>query len=228
MTADAINQILEEQHPALYAALSALGRRTFYPKGIPYQAGQAKGTTYNSTIGIFTDGHGGAVPLPSMAAAVQLPPEDMNRAFLYSPVQGIEVVRQAWRQWQRRELTEDLPTTQPVATIGLAHGLALVADLFTEEGTVVAIPGPFWGNYRQTFGLRRGAEIRSAPSHVDGVYDPRVVEKALGSLPAGQPAVAILNFPSNPGGLLADRRGTPGVGGVVVAHRRAASLDRRL
>lgn len=200
MTADAINQVLEAQHPALFHSLSALGRRTFYPQGIPYQAGQARGTTYNSTIGIFTDGHGGSVPLPSMAAAVKLPSDEMDRAFLYSPVQGIEVVRQAWRGWQRREVEGDLPTTVPVTTIGLAHGLSVVADLFTEEGTVVAVPGPFWGNYRQTFTLRRGAEIRSAPSHVDGTYDPRVVEKALGDLPAGEPAVAILNFPSNPGG----------------------------
>ena len=200
MTAEAINRLLEAQHPALYSSLSSLGRRAFYPQGIPFQAGQAKGTTYNGTIGIFTDGKGGAVPLPSMAAAVQVPPEDVDKAFLYSPVQGIDVVRRAWQEWQHRELDDPPPTTLPVTSIGLAHGLSMVADLFTDEGTVVAVPGPFWGNYRQTFGLRRGAELRTAPSHVDGNYDPRVVEKALGDVPEGQPAVAILNFPSNPGG----------------------------
>lgn len=200
MTAAAINQVLESEQSALFRALSALGRRAFYPQGIPFQAGQAKGTEFNGTIGIFTDGHGKAVPLPTMAKAVQLPAEDMDRAFLYSPVQGIEAVRVAWRDWQRREVDDDRPSSTPITTVGLAHGLSIVADLLTDEGTVVAVPGPFWGNYRQTFGLRRGADLRSAPSHVDGKYDPTVVEKALGDVPEGQPAVAILNFPSNPGG----------------------------
>jgi aspartate/methionine/tyrosine aminotransferase len=34
----------------------------------------------------------------------------------------------------------------------------------------------------------------------DGSYDPRALARALEELPAGEPAVALLNIPSNPGG----------------------------
>ncbi len=33
---------------------------------------------------------------------------------------------------------------------------------------MVAIPRPFWGNYRQTFSVRTGAGVRSAPAYVQG------------------------------------------------------------
>lgn len=200
MSAETLNQLLRDKLPAFHRALSPLGLRAFYPLDIPFQAGQARGTTYNGTIGIFTDGHGGAVPLPSMDAVVNLPEGDHDRAFLYSPVAGIPEVRELWRDWQRRGQPADKPSTLPAVTIGLAHGLSLVADLFGGEGRVVAIPTPFWGNYRQTFTMRTGAEVRSAPMFRGGRFNPRMIADALEGLPTGEPAVAIVNFPSNPGG----------------------------
>lgn len=200
MSADAINRILEDRAPALAAALSPLGRRAFYPKGIPYQAGEARGMTYNGTIGIFTDGHGKSVPLPSMASTLELPEDDRHRAFLYSPVDGVAEVRQLWREWQRRGQPDTKPSTLPLLTIGLAHGLSILADLFGGEGRTLALATPFWGNYRQTFTLRTGTELRTAPSFRDGKYNTRFVAEALDGLPAGTPALALVNFPSNPGG----------------------------
>lgn len=200
MSAEDINRLLQDKLPAFHRALSPLGRRAFYPLDIPFQAGQAKGTTYNGTIGIFTDGHGAAVPLPSMAAAVTLGEADRNRALLYSPVSGIPEVRELWRKWQRRGQPDGKPSTLPVVTIGLAHGLSLVADLLGGEGRVIAVPTPFWGNYRQGFALRTGAEIRSAPMFHGDTFNPRMIADALEGLPADEPAVAIVNFPSNPGG----------------------------
>ena len=57
-----------------------------------------------------------------------------------------------------------------------------------------------WGNSRQTFTTRTGAEVRTAPAFRDGRYNPRAITEGLGGLPAGEPAVAMLNFPGNPGG----------------------------
>jgi aspartate/methionine/tyrosine aminotransferase len=101
-------------------------------------------------------------------------------------------------------------STLPVVTAGLTHGLSLVADLFAGPERTVAVPRPFWGNYRQSFALRTGARLVSAPAYAvsgatseDGPrFDPRALERALeaADLPAGEPAVAILNLPSNPGG----------------------------
>lgn len=197
---DAINHGLKTRAPALYSALSPLGRRVFYPPDIPVQAQEARGTTYNGTIGIFTDGEGGAVPLPSMSSVLELSEADRNQAFLYAPVSGYEEVRREWRRWQRAGIDDGVPSTSPFVTVGLAHALSLIADLFGGEGRAVAIPVPFWGNYRQNFELRTGAEILTAPAYRDGRFNPHAVAEALAGLPAGEPAVAMLNFPSNPGG----------------------------
>ncbi len=200
-SASDVNAVLERAAPTVYRSLSPLGRRAFYPQDIPFQAQQARNAEINGTIGIFTDGHGNAVPLPSMAAAFQLDRADQNRAFLYSPVSGIPELRKRWREWQREGRGEDThPSSLPLVTVGLAHGLSLVADLFGGEGRPVAIASPFWGNYRQVFHLRTGAEVVTAPAYVDGRLDPEVYEKALTGHAEGEPAIVLVNYPSNPGG----------------------------
>jgi aspartate/methionine/tyrosine aminotransferase len=200
---DTANAAIRETSPALDAALSPLGRRALFPQDIPFQAGQARGKAFNGTIGQITDGRGGAVPLPAIAAALDgLAPEARNRALLYSPVEGIPEVRRLWREWQRREVADGALSTLPVVTAGLTHGLALAADLFGGEGRVVAVPAPFWGNYRQAFALRTGARMASAPAYEDGRWAPRAVAAALAGagLGSGEPAVCVVNVPSNPGG----------------------------
>jgi len=196
----AINEVLESNAPALFRALSPLGRRAFFPPDIPVQAAQARGKTYNGTIGVFTDGRGHAVPLPTLEQALNMNAEDRNRALLYSPVAGIPELRERWRVWQREGRDEELPSSLPFTTVGLSHGLSMVADLFGGEGRAIAVTTPFWGNYRQSFALRTGATMRTAPTYQDATFDPRGIAKALEGLPPGEPAVALVNFPSNPGG----------------------------
>jgi len=201
---DQLNATLAEEVPALSAALSPLGRRVVFPPDIPFQAAQAKGKAFNATIGQITDGRGGAVRLPALARGLSgLADDVLDRALLYSPVEGIPELRQAWREHQRRSLPErfgGLASSLPLVTVGLTHGLSLVADLFGGEGRAVAVAAPFWGNYRQTFATRTGARMLSAPAYVEGRYQPTALARALAELPAGEPAVAILNLPSNPGG----------------------------
>lgn len=203
--AEAINQDLERELPALGAALSPLGRRAIYPKGIPFQAAEARGKTYNGTIGQITDGAGGAVPLPSLAAALgAMPPDLANAALLYSPIDGLPELRRLWRERQRRGVAAEVPSSLPLVTAGLTHGLSLSADLFVGEGRAVVVPEPFWGNYRQVFETRNGGRLVPAPVYRERRFDPLHLARALDVLPAGEPAVAIVNFPSNPGGYSPD------------------------
>lgn len=199
-----VNAALERETPALFRALSPLGRRAFFPPDIPFQAGQARGKKLNGTIGQITDGHPGghpgAIRVSALAEAFRLSQEDLDRALLYSPVEGIPEVRRRWRDWQRRTVDPSLPSTLPLVTAGLSHGLSLLADLFGGEGKAVAIPRPFWGNYRQAFAVRTGARVLTAPGYVDGCYNVQATAEALSGLPEGEPAVTVLNFPSNPGG----------------------------
>lgn len=175
-----------------------------FPPDIPFQAAEARGKALNATIGQITDGLGGIVAPPSVSAALaSLEPADRNRAMLYSPVEGIAEVREAWRAWQRGGLEPreaGQVSTLPIVTVGLTHGLSLLADLFGGPGRTVAVPAPFWGNYRQTFAARTGASMATAPAYRDGRYNCDAIAEALSDLPAGEPALAILNLPSNPGG----------------------------
>lgn len=213
-----VNRDLEHAAPALFRALSPLGRRVVFPAGIPFQAAEARGKELNGTIGQVTDGRGGAVSLPSLASGLAglagdgpLGEDAVNRALLYSPVDGMPEVRELWRRRQRRHAAaEGVPSSLPLVVDGLTHALSLAADLFTGEGTAVAVAEPFWGNYRQTFEARRGARLVTAPAYRDGRFDPNAPVAALEGLPAGEPAVVLLNFPSNPGGYspTADERAT--------------------
>lgn len=168
------NAALEREAPALFRALSTLGRRALFPAGSP------------------------------------------------AAVEGMPEVRRLWRVWQRRGVEAAVPSSLPLVTVGLSHGLSLVADLFGGEGKAVAIPQPFWGNYRQAFAVRTGSRVLTAPGYVDGGYNVHAIAEALAGLPEGEPAVAILNLPSNPGGysLTAAERGAVRASLLEVAERR--------
>jgi aspartate/methionine/tyrosine aminotransferase len=182
-TAAAADAALEREAPALFAALSPLGRRAFSAAAAA-PAGRAQGAG-----------------LPALASAFGgLSESDLDDALHGSAVAGLPEVRRRWRRWQRRVAPEGVPSSLPVVTAGLSHGLSLLADLFGGEGRAVAVPQPFWGNYRQAFALRTGSRVLTAPAYVDGRYNPRAIAEALAGLPPGEPAVGILNIPSNPGG----------------------------
>lgn len=138
-----------------------------------------------------------------------LSPADVAAVAAPSPVGGLAEVRDLWRAHQRRGVPESLPSGRPFAVSGLSHGLALMADLYGRDeagdGVPVVVPEPYWGNYRQAFAVRRGARIVAAPSFVEGRFDPEAIGRAVGSLPRDRTAIAILNFPSNPGGYSPDR-----------------------
>ncbi|HEX9943794.1 MAG TPA: aminotransferase class I/II-fold pyridoxal phosphate-dependent enzyme [Thermoanaerobaculia bacterium] len=183
-----VNASLERDAPALFRALSPLGRRISFP------------------VVQVADGRGGVVRPPGLVAAFGgLSEQDLNQALLDSPIEGLPEVRRRWREWQRRSVPAGAPSSLPLVTSGLSHGLSLLADLFGGEGRAVAIPQPFWGNYRQAFATRTGAKVLTAPAYVDGWYNPRAISDALAGVPAGEPAVALLNLPSNPGGYTPDR-----------------------
>jgi aspartate/methionine/tyrosine aminotransferase len=143
--------------------------------------------------------------LDLVSAFGDLPPGDLEAALRESPVEGLPEVRRRWRERQRRGIPDEIPSSLPLVTAGLSHGLSLAADLFGGEGKAVAVPTPFWGNYRQAFALRTGAKVLTAPAYVDGRYNPRAIVDALAGLPEGEPAVGVLNIPSNPGGYTPDR-----------------------
>jgi aspartate/methionine/tyrosine aminotransferase len=197
--AEDLNRDLGAGAPVLAAALSELGRRTAFPPDIPHQSAEARGKELNATIGQVTDGAGAPLaPAALRSVFGGLEPSEADRAILYSAVEGVAELRRLWSD--RLQRSASVAFTLPQVTVGLTHGLAMVADLFAGPESPVAVAAPFWGNYRQTFVLRRGARVVTGPAYRDGRFNPRAIGEALADEPAGRPAVAILNFPSNPGG----------------------------
>jgi hypothetical protein len=219
------DETLRAASPALWAALSPLGRRLRMPANfLPQQTAEARGKRFNATIGQITDGHGTAVPLPSVAAALAgLPEAERSRALLYSPVEGLLPLRERWRERQRRGQPEGRPSSLPLATGGVRHALSLAAQLFAEGAEDVRdvfLPDPPPDDsYAETLGLRTGARLAGVPGLTTTAFDPAPLRAGLDALPAGRPAVVALRLPEASG----ERSLKPGERAALAAALAAAA-----
>jgi aspartate/methionine/tyrosine aminotransferase len=213
------NAFLETAAPAVWAALSPLGRRALQPAAfLPLQTAEARGKAFNATIGQITDGHGTAVPLPSMAAALSgLEPAERSRAFLYSPVEGLPELRSAWREWQRRGVKPGVPSALPMVTAGTVQAQWLAARIFIPEGRTVILPGPFREEDRDLFELRLKARLSPCSCIEGGHFDPVTISRRLTDLPAGEPAVVLLDFPREETGYVPVSRECAALCGALAA-----------
>ncbi|MEC8192679.1 MAG: aminotransferase class I/II-fold pyridoxal phosphate-dependent enzyme [Myxococcota bacterium] len=189
-----LNRALQEHHPAAHACLTPLGRRMFFPMGIPAQAAEAKTAQVNATIGQLTDGLGAAMPLPAIAKGIQ--GVSANDGTLYAPQGGRPDLRMAWRA--RLEAVGGGPMSRPFCTVGLTHGLSLLGDLFVDADTDVLLPDPGWGNYGHIFDIKNAGRIVRYPVFEDGRFCEDAIAKALATVRTT--AVVVLNFPGNPTG----------------------------
>ncbi|HEV7505807.1 MAG TPA: hypothetical protein VGS07_12935 [Thermoanaerobaculia bacterium] len=189
--------VIREASPALWLSLSPLGRALHQPVSfLPLQTAEARGKTFNATIGQITDGRGGAVPLPSMAATLSgLDEAERSRAFLYSSVEGFPDLRRLWREWQRRGVRAEAPSSLPMVALGTSHALALAAELVVSENRKVTMPDPPRDADRELFAVRLGADLIACDCCRGGRFDPAAIPRILAELPDGEPAVVVLEFP---------------------------------
>jgi aspartate/methionine/tyrosine aminotransferase len=206
--ANIADRAIQAASPALWEALSPLGRQARVPENfLPQQTAEARGKTWNATIGQITDGQGGALPLSPMAAALSgLDPARRNQAFLYSPVEGLAELRQRWRERQRRRRPEAPPSGLPIVTAGPILALSIAADLFLAEGRTVVLPEAHPPGYPEIFTLRTGARPLVAP-----------FTEALAGVPPGEPVMVVLRAPAVPGGVDLSREERQATIGVLTA-----------
>ena len=196
--AQELNERLSAEAPQVFQALSPLARRAFFPKGIPYQAGQAAGCAIDATIGQITDGHGNPLPLARLGELLTgLNPKD---AFLYSPIQGRPKARQLWREKLLKEDARIESIGLPAVTAGICHAISMAAELFFAPGDTLLLPDLYWDNYEQIFGIRLEGRIERYPFYPADLSGFNVdgLRQALGNV-AGKVHV-LLDFPSNPSG----------------------------
>ncbi|MEP7011407.1 MAG: hypothetical protein ABJC13_13885 [Acidobacteriota bacterium] len=183
------DQALEAGAPAVWAALSPLGRRLFQPANfLPQQTADARGTAYNGTIGQITDGAGRPLPLEPMAEALSgMPQAARNRSFLYSPVEGIAEVRAAWRERQRRGIPDEIPSSLPIATSGRELAISGLAEIFLEPGRTALVASLDPVAFEDLLTLHTGARLE--PVALDG----EALTKALEKLRAEEPGFLLIS-----------------------------------
>ena len=198
---DSGQEALRSASPALWAALSPLARPLRLPANfLPQQTAEARGKTFNATIGQITDGKGKAVPLGPMAEALGgLDGELRNRALLYSPVEGFADLRSRWRERQRRGVPEAVPSSLPIVTAGPTLALSLAAELFLAPGRLALLPDPGPEGNEEIFSLRTGARVRTMPVGAGGLPDPRELVIGLAGAAPGEPVTVVLRCPPAPG-----------------------------
>jgi len=191
------NNKLRAINPVLYSALSSCGERAFFPRGIPFQANQSKHCRVNATIGQITDGFGNPVLLAPLAEKLAgLTPRD---TFLYSPVAGRDIARNAWHIKHLKEDARMEMVALPMVTLGVCHAISMGAELFFNPGDTLIIPDLHWDNYEQIFNTYLEAKFEQfhfynncGGFNLDGLH-------SLLSATSGKVHV-LLNFPSNPSG----------------------------
>ncbi len=217
MTDDAreLERRLWASHPAAARMMSPLGRRLVFPRGIPFQAAEARGCEINATLGQLTDDAGDPMPLPVLEES--LVGVDRKEAFLYAPIEGPPALRRAWGDRERRLAGDpSVPVSTPFVAHGISHSLSLAADLFADADTDVLVPVPCWENYELMFTMRTAARVVGYAPWRSGSFDVEPLREALASV-RGK-AVVILNFPSNPTGWWPDAEQARALVEVVLAH----------
>lgn len=227
--AEQLNATLAKDAPAVLSMLSARGKRFFFPtKGILSQGADAKAKAkrYNATIGIATDAQG-----PMHLKCVQesfaqgMNPRDL---YDYAPSYGKAELRAAWQKKQIAETPSlaGAPSSLPVVTNAMTHGLSVIGDLFLDEGDEVLIPDLMWENYDLCWRTRLGAKISTFflfDKQLRG-FNQNEFMQALAAR-RGKKLMVILNFPNNPSGYSPTKTEA---GAIVEALKAAAAAGTKL
>jgi aspartate/methionine/tyrosine aminotransferase len=224
--AQAANEALGKDCPVVLDLLSARGKRFFFPaKGILAQGAEAKqkAKTANATVGIATE-NGAPMHLACVNKFYQgLTPSEV---FDYAPSYGRPDLRQAWAKKQRAETPSlgDHPTSSPVVTNALTHGLGLVGDLFLDPGDAVLSSELMWENYNLNWETRLEAQFNYYP-----FFDEKLTGFNLPGFTAalakhrGKKLVVSLNFPNNPSGYTPTRAEADGIAKALTAEAEAGT-----
>jgi phosphoenolpyruvate carboxykinase (GTP) len=222
-----LNDVIQRENPHVYAMLSELGKRLFFPKGILAQSAEAKekAKRYDATIGIARE-KGKPMFLPSVMKYFSgLTPAE---ALTYAPATGQLELRKRWRE----DLLRKNPSlagksfSMPIVTGGVTHALSLIGDLFVDKGDMVLLPDKFWENYELLFGVRFQAQLGLYPFfNALGKFDAEALRQALATRAGSWKTVLILNFPNNPTGYSISRAEADQ---IVAVLREAADDGRNL
>ncbi|MEA3391513.1 MAG: aminotransferase class I/II-fold pyridoxal phosphate-dependent enzyme [Candidatus Marinimicrobia bacterium] len=194
-----LNDKLKSKAPVIFGLLSQKGKESYFPKsGILSQSMQAKGTAINATIGIALEDDQSPLHISSLGKLINLDPKTI---FPYAGCSGIPEMRKKWKSMQveKNPALEGKPTSLPVVTAALSHGLSITSLLFLDAGDTVIIADKYWGNYNILIKERCDVNFDMYPFYNDNGMNLQGLEDRLLKGPIGKKIVA-MNFPNNPTG----------------------------
>lgn len=181
--------------------LSDAGKKMYYPYGgILGQGAEAAKCRINATVGMAFEEDSSPLTMECFEKQTTLPP----KAFLYAGSFGLAPLRARWSEMQREKNPSmlNVPSSAPVVTNALTHGLSVCAELFAGPGDTVVAPDLYWDNYSLIFEETRGAKIKTFPMFdAERRFNAAEMEKLLSS--GNSKKILILNFPNNPTGYTA-------------------------
>lgn len=194
-----LNEVLSGS--AAGALLSELGREMFFPKGIVAQSAEAgtKAKRNNATVGMATSKGN---PLFLKSIQKEFTSIESSSVYPYAPTAGDPALRDVWKKEMIRKnpSLEGKSISLPIVTAGLTHGVAVIGDLFLDEGDTIIIPDMFWGNYRLIFETRRKANIATFSFFTEnGGLNTQGLRELIASIDRDR-IMLIVNFPNNPTG----------------------------
>ena len=224
--AEAANEAIRNDCPALFELLSERGKRFFFPtKGILAQGAEAKqkAKVANATIGIATE-NGAPMFLECVDKYFSgLTPGEL---YDYAPSYGMPDLRKAWAAKQREETPSMAGhlVSNPVVTNALTHGLSVVGELFLDPGDEALSSDLMWENYNLSWETRIGAHITCYPFFTEALtgFNLDGFTQALKQR-HGRKLVVSLNFPNNPSGYTPTKAEALAIVGALTEAAEAGS-----
>jgi len=125
------------------------------------------------------------------------------RTHRYSNSRGIPGLRRALVAYYKRRFGVALdPEREAIVTLGSKEGLANLAQAITSPGDVILVPNPSYPIHQFGF-IIAGGTVRYVPVTPDDGMLAALERAVVHSVP--KPVALVLNYPSNPTALTADR-----------------------
>jgi len=140
---------------------------------------------------------------------------ESGKASFYTPSAGIPELRQAIVAYIKRYYGLDYKPAQTMVTDGAKFALYTAFQVLLDKGDEVIIPVPYWVTYGEQVKLAEGT-----PVYVEGLEenDFKVTAEQLEEATTANTKVLILNSPSNPTGMIYNKKELAAIGEWAVKH----------
>ncbi|MDD4082208.1 MAG: aminotransferase class I/II-fold pyridoxal phosphate-dependent enzyme [Sphaerochaetaceae bacterium] len=193
------NQLNKEiEKTIFYQGMSEYGKSVYFPKGIVWQAEEAKEKSgkYNATVGLSRIN---GKPFYQKRLLSNFTRFEENQVVCYAPCTGEMKLRKLWKKdlIKKNPLLETQEFSLPIVTSGLTHALSICTRLFIGSDDTVLIGGPYWDNYDLL--IKENLKAKIATFDILNIDED--FEKAIDRTYGKTKFIKILfNFPNNPTG----------------------------